>query len=108
MEVSVENGSGGGEEDTEEPMFNESTDDLLEDGEVNDADKSEEQESGLVTVAGSESGLDAEGNAIQGKGNKPVTIGNQRHKTKYGIPVGGGSRLLKKGTVALPKPLAQT
>lgn len=43
-----------------------------------------------------------------GDGIKQKAVGRQHHKVKEGIISGGESRVSKKGTVALPKPPAQT
>ncbi|XP_010440210.1 PREDICTED: uncharacterized protein LOC104723526 isoform X2 [Camelina sativa] len=68
MEVNVENGSGGGDQDLEDQGFNESTDDLLEDGEFDDVDIPEDSRQGskIVMEAGLESGLGGEDNNVQG------------------------------------------
>ncbi|XP_010500229.1 PREDICTED: uncharacterized protein LOC104777640 isoform X3 [Camelina sativa] len=116
VEVPVEHGSGEGDEDLQDQGFNESTDDLLEDGEFDDDTNLQDSRlaSDLMLKDGTESVLETEDNLIliliilAGKGVKQAGVGKHGQKAKDGSSAGGGSRPFKKGMVALPKPPAQT
>ncbi|XP_010500230.1 PREDICTED: uncharacterized protein LOC104777640 isoform X4 [Camelina sativa] len=106
VEVPVEHGSGEGDEDLQDQGFNESTDDLLEDGEFDDdTNLQDSRNSAMETVS---LGKRISFNPKAGKGVKQAGVGKHGQKAKDGSSAGGGSRPFKKGMVALPKPPAQT
>ncbi|XP_010436264.1 PREDICTED: uncharacterized protein LOC104719982 [Camelina sativa] len=87
-------------------MFNEETDDLLEDGEFQD-DVSHTLVDGVEADVEENlsSGTDS---AKQGDGSKQKMGGKAEHKAKMKPFSGGENRMSKKGTMAFPKPPAQT
>ncbi|XP_010512426.1 PREDICTED: uncharacterized protein LOC104788374 [Camelina sativa] len=102
MELDTTNiSSGDGVVDSVGLDFSESMDDLLEDGEYQEEAPTDnadhEIDIGSVPISG-EGAINT-----QGENKKQRDVAKHTNKTRDGSTSGGGSRILKKGIVVLPK-----